>query len=240
MQPFCAANPSCNPLSVELQAAPGCASFCSSSTGQPSASMAARSWVASSTGRPSTRSRSRAMLACRAAGSIPVKGSSSSRVSPGAQRARSRAVRRFCPPLSFRAGRASAASSSHSRAKSCRMAASCRSSGSTSSTFCTAVSWGQSRSSWNTALTRPAPCTRPAVGVSSPMRMRRRVVLPQPLGAHSTAGPSTVKVRSRNSTVLPKHFSRWSMVSMRHPPLRQSTPGSQHPAPEGTAFQRPH
>ena len=47
MQPFCAANPYCNPLFVELQAAPGCASFCSSSIGQPSASMAARSWVAS-------------------------------------------------------------------------------------------------------------------------------------------------------------------------------------------------
>ena len=42
MQPFCAANSYCNPLFVELQAAPGCASFCSSTIGQPKAEVLAR------------------------------------------------------------------------------------------------------------------------------------------------------------------------------------------------------
>lgn len=37
------------------------------------------------------------------------------------------------------------------------------------------------------------------------MRMRSNVVLPQPLGAHSTAGPFTVRHRSRNS-VFPELF----------------------------------
>ena len=54
---------------------------------------------------------SSAAAAARVSGSIPVKGSSNSSVSLAAHKARSRAVRRFCPPESRAAGRASAAAS---------------------------------------------------------------------------------------------------------------------------------
>ena len=74
--------------------------FSSSTTGQPRRRMASRSWVASKTGFSPQRSRSSAAAAARVSGSIPVKGSSNSNVSLAAHKARSRAVRRFCPPES--------------------------------------------------------------------------------------------------------------------------------------------
>ena len=71
--------------------------------------MALSSWVASSTGLPAQRCRSSAAARCRVSGSMPVKGSSNSRVSLDAHSARSSATRRFCPPESLRAGSCKAA-----------------------------------------------------------------------------------------------------------------------------------
>ena len=87
------------------------AAYVRSMTLLPRSGLASRSWVANRTARSPRRSFRSAAAFFMVSGSIPVKGSSSSRVSHPAQRARSRAARRFCPPESFRAGRASACSS---------------------------------------------------------------------------------------------------------------------------------
>lgn len=75
----------------------------------PSSRMASRSWVANRTARSPRRSFRSAAAFFMVSGSMPVKGSSSSRVSHPAQRARSRAARRFCPrKASGQAGQAPA------------------------------------------------------------------------------------------------------------------------------------
>ena len=58
---------------------------------------------------------------------------------------------------------------------------------------------------------------------------------PETLGAHSTAGPSTVRQRSRKSVFSPNCFVRCSMVSIAAPP--RSRRGSRSPEAAGTAFQ---
>ena len=52
------------------------------------------------------------------------------------------------------------------------------------------------------APTFPTPVTVPEVGTSSPMRMRSRVVLPHPLGAQRMTGPVTVRSSASKSVFL--------------------------------------
>ena len=117
--------------------------------------------------------------------SSPLKGSSRNSRSYSASRARRMATRRRIPPDNSLTGWCR--QSVRPTAVRASSAADWLKVGVTSRRLDTRFRFSHSRSSWNTALRR-RPCNPvmvPRSGVSSPIRIRRRVVLPAPEGAIS-------------------------------------------------------
>ena len=65
------------------------------------------------------------------------------------------------------------------------------------------------------------PVTVPESGASSPIRMRSSVVFPQPERPISTAGPSTVHVKSCRTGVSPKRLQRFRITMLMPVPPRR-------------------